>query len=51
MNETPTTQVTETQLVEDIMQAIDGIDRQGLIDLANILLGTDFVLEDVAWGE
>jgi hypothetical protein len=47
----PTTQATETQVVEQIMQAIDGIDREGLVDLANTLLGTDFVLEDIEWAK
>lgn len=47
----PTTQATEVQVVEQIMQAIDGIDRQGLVDLANTLLGTDFSLEDIEWAQ
>lgn len=47
----PQTQVTESRLIKEIMEAIENIDRQGLTDLANTLLGTDFSLEDIEWAE
>ena len=45
------TEVTETQLVEEMTNHIDGMDRQGLVDLANHMLGTDFDIESVEWAE
>lgn len=47
----PQTQVTESHLIKEIMEAIENIDRQGLTDFANTLLGTDFSLEDIEWAE
>jgi len=47
----PTTQVSETQLVEEIMQAIDVIDRNGLVDLANTLLSELILLLKMLSGE
>ena len=44
-------EVTETQLVEEMTNHIDGMDRQGLVNLANHMLGTDFDIESVEWAE
>ena len=45
------TEVTETQLVEEMTNHIEGMDRQGLVKLANHILGTDFDVESVEWAE
>tara|TARA_B100000029_G_C17390755_1_gene893315 strand:+ start:474 stop:614 length:141 start_codon:yes stop_codon:yes gene_type:complete len=45
------TEVTETQLVEEITKHIDTMDRQCLVDLANNILGTDFDIDSIEWAE
>ena len=46
----PTTQVSESQIVERIMEVLDQTDRNSFLEIANNALGTDFEIEDVEWG-
>ena len=46
-----TYEVTEGELVQDLLNALDNIDRAAFVKVANLMLGTDYTIETIEWAE
>ena len=44
-----TYEVTEGELVQDLLSALDTMDRPGFVAVANLMLGTNYTIETIEW--
>ena len=46
-----TYEVTEGELVQDLLSALDNMDRATFVEVANLMLGTNHTIETIEWAE
>ena len=44
-----TYEVTEGELVQDLLNGLDNMDRATFVEVANLMLGTNYTIETIEW--
>ena len=46
-----TYEVTEGELVQDLLNALDNMDRAKFVEIANLMLDTNYTIETIEWAK